>query len=262
MRSRGRRAPHVARVAMLLIVLASPVAHAQPSATSRNEPAAAPTALEIQRAVDALEADANLSGQRTIKSLRWKAPSTPAPVSSPGWLTWFRGLTRWLDQSARYVVWVTVAIAAVLLGMYLTRVLGGRIVTPRTDAFVAPTHVGDLDIHPDTLPADIGAAARTLWDRGRQRAALALLYRGMLSRLAHEHRVPIRDSTTEGDCLRLAAAHLRGPRREYVTRLVQVWQRAVYGYHVTEGPTVYRLCDEFTVTLDRPPTPDASGGSS
>ena len=58
------------------------------------------------------------------------------------------------------------------------------------------------------FPPDIGAAARALWDRGEHRAALALLYRGMLSRLAHVHRVPIRDSSTEGDCLALAASHL------------------------------------------------------
>ena len=73
------------------------------------------------------------------------------------------------------------------------------------DAFVAPTHVRDLDIRPESLPDDIGAAARALWDRGEHRAALALLYRGLLSRLAHVHRLPIRDSSTEGDCLALAA---------------------------------------------------------
>ena len=44
--------------------------------------------------------------------------------------------------------------------------------------FVAPSHVRDLDIRPESLPDDVGAAALALWQRGEQRAALALLYRG------------------------------------------------------------------------------------
>ena len=56
---------------------------------------------------------------------------------------------------------------------------------------------------PRSLPADIGAAARALWDRGERRAALALLYRGLLSRLVHVHRLPIRDSRPKATALRL-----------------------------------------------------------
>src|SRR6185295_7845985 len=95
--------------------------------------------------------------------------------------------------------------------------------------FNPPTHVRDLDIRPETLPPDIGAAARALWDAGDRRAALALLYRGLLSRLIHVHRLPIRDSSTEGDCLELAARHLTDTRRQYAAALIRAWQRFVYG---------------------------------
>ena len=108
----------------------------------------------------------------------------------------------------------------------------------------------DLDIRPESLPEDIGTAARVLWDRGEHRAALALLYRGMLSRLAHVHRIPIRDSSTEGDCLALAASHLTGDDVEYASRLVLVWQRFVYGGQDTQAATVYVLCDDFASALD------------
>ena len=83
------------------------------------------------------------------------------------------------------------------------------------------------------------------------RAALALLYRGLLSRLAHVHRVPIRDSSTEGDCLALAAARLPPPTHEYAARLVHVWQRSVYGHEPAADSVVHRLCGEFGPTLDR-----------
>jgi hypothetical protein len=66
------------------------------------------------------------------------------------------------------------------------------------------------------------------------------------------HDVPIRASSTEGDCLALASRHLAPGRQAYVTQLVRVWQRAVYGHHDVESGTVHRLCDGFAVALDSP----------
>jgi hypothetical protein len=116
--------------------------------------------------------------------------------------------------------------------------------------FSAPTHVRDLDIRPETLPPDIGAAARKLWDGGDHRASLALLYRGMLSRLAHVHGVPIRDSSTEGDCLALAVNRLPADKCVYLSRLVRAWQRLGYGREPVQASTAFALCEEFGSVLD------------
>jgi hypothetical protein len=97
-----------------------------------------------------------------------------------------------------------------------------------------------------------------LWERGERRAALALLYRGMLSRLAHVHGVPIRESSTEGDCLALAAARLPQDRSEYLARLVRIWQRFGYGRQDVEATAVYSLCDEFADALRPAPAGDAA----
>ena len=151
------------------------------------------------------------------------------------------------------MMWAAVAILAGWLAIYIIRLVRGR--TRRdasADTFVAPTHVRDLDIRPEALPPNIGAAARALWDRGDHRAALALLYRGLLSRLVHRHRVPIMDSSTEGDCLVLAANHLtEASRRDYVSRLIRIWQRAVYGSQDPAPDAFYELCDAFAESLDR-----------
>ena len=166
-----------------------------------------------------------------MKTLRWRDRRQPARAERIGWLAWIAGLFAWLGQSGRYLVWVRAAILAVLAARYvLETATRARLARAEDEPLAAPTHVRDLDIRPASLPADIGAAARALWDGGQQRAALALLYRGLLSRLAHVHSVPIRDSTTEGDCLVLAAAHLATPRHDYVSRLVRLWQHAVYGH--------------------------------
>jgi hypothetical protein len=230
------------------------------AAAVQQEPAQSKAAnfgqAEITRALDVVRADPNLSSERTIKTLRWKRGKIQPP-HVPGWLAWMVGLFRWLDQSARVLVWgAVVALAALLVG-YIVRTVGSRGLPSRGEVFAAPTHVRDLDIRPESLPDDIGFAARVLWDRGEHRPALALLYRGMLSRLAHVHRVPIRDSSTEGDCLAMAANHLTHGGREYASDLVRVWQRFVYAGQATPPATVYVLCDDFASALDAAPPLDS-----
>jgi hypothetical protein len=224
------------------------------------------TRADVQRAIDRVKADPNLATEQTIKTLRWKESpqEKQKPPEPPGWFKWIADFFRWLDQSARVLVWVTVIGLVGLLLVYLVRTLGARDADADDASFVAPTHVRDLDIRPETLPPDIGAAARALWDRGDHRAAMALLYRGMLSRLAHVHRIPIRDSSTEGDCLALAASHLAATRHEYATRLVRVWQKFVYGGEEIKDGTVYGLCDGFAAALDTAAAldPAAAGGAA
>jgi hypothetical protein len=223
------------------------IAVAAATAVTAQEPEARPplpTDAEIVSAVQAVKGDPNLATERTVKMLRWKNGSQP-PATRPAWLAWVAGLVRWFEESARALVWVVVAILIAVLGAFIVRVLQSRGAPTPDVGVMAPTHVRNLDIRPETLPADIGAAARQLWDRGDHRAALALLYRGLLSRLAHAHQVPIRDSTTEGDCLILAARHLPPRPRDYAARLIPVWQQAVYGHAAAPTPLVHALCDDF-----------------
>jgi hypothetical protein len=183
-------------------------------ASARRTPqSAAPSQAEINRALEAVKADPNLAAEQTIKTLRWNEGPARKRRPVPAWMTWIGGLFGWLEQSARVLIWLVAAGLVGLLIVYLLRIARAARAAADDAAFVAPTHVRDLDIRPETLPDDIGHAARALWDRGEHRAALALLYRGLLSRLAHVHRLPIRDSTTEGDCLALAATHLANRRR-------------------------------------------------
>jgi len=240
---------HVAAiVAALLIVVAVPAYAGQQLPVVPSE---APTRDEIAKAVETVKADPNLATERTIKTLRWKGTRPAGPVKFPGWLAWIGSLVAWIAESTRVVIWLGALFLAGMVVVYLSRIARARLAEATSDdGFVAPTHVRDLDIRPESLPDDIGAAARQLWERGEQRAALALLYRGMLSRLAHVHRVPIRDSSTEGDCVALASAQIPD-RSEYVRRLVRVWQRLGYGHEDVDGEVVHGLCDEFDGALSR-----------
>jgi hypothetical protein len=218
----------------------------------------APSREQIERAVETVKADPDLAGFETERRLVWdEVRESRKPTDMPQWLSWIRDLFSWIAQKSTMLFWLLIAALAAIIAFFLWRLFSSRVSKSRGQGFVAPTHVQDLDIRPESLPADIGAAARALWDRGERRTALALLYRGLLSRLAHTYRVPIRDSSTEGDCLTLAARVLDTRRVEYATKLVRTWQRAIYGGLDIDGPVIHEICAGFDAHLDRPSNTEA-----
>jgi uncharacterized protein DUF4129 len=231
-------------LALLLIAVpiqAAPVGHAS----------TAPTRAEIKKALETVEADPNLAPEKSVRSLKWVNRSDPEqPKETQGSFQWLLDLMGWFAQSARVLVWVTVALLAGLLAVFVLRLIKERSPSMGPARKIIPTHVQDLDIRPESLPDNIGSAAREIWDRGDHRAALSLLYRGLLSRLVHVHNIPIRDSSTEGDTLELTATRMREEKRDYVTRLIRVWQHAVYGGQAPDSAALHVLCDEFAPALD------------
>jgi len=52
------------------------------------------------------------------------------------------------------------------------------------------------------------------------------------------------------DTLELTATRMREDKRDYITRLIRVWQRAVYGGQAPDSGALHGLCDEFAPALD------------
>jgi hypothetical protein len=242
-RSRSRRLPIVA---VLLLTAFTCGAQESPTGTFTRE--------QVDKAIVELKKDPNLASERTIRTLRWvdNDKDEEKKKRELKGLDWLRGLFAWITQGGRFFFWGVLAVLAGLLLVYLWRLARTWSGPDKSGRIDAPSFVRDLDIRPESLPADIGAAARQLWDSGEHRPALALLYRGLLSRLVHVHLVPIKDSTTEGDCLALANRHLKDEERKtYVASLVRLWQRAVYGGESVATESVHALCDGFARALDQ-----------
>jgi hypothetical protein len=215
------------------------------------------TQAEITRAIETVKADPDLVTERMQRQLVWDdEPDKPKPAKAHWWQS-IADLFGWLAGISQMLMWLVIAALVAILVLVLVRLLASARPMPRTRNTLAPTHVRDMDIRPESLPADIGAAARKLWETGEHRAALALLYRGMLSRLAHSYAVPIRDSSTEGDCLALASRVLDTRRLDYIARLIRTWQLAIYAGRSIEDNVVYELCDGFDGHLPdvQPSTP-------
>jgi hypothetical protein len=238
----------------LFAALAPLTSAAQPAAPLEDR--ATPARSEVRAALEMVKSDPNLAPARTVNMLRWAEPEQV--TDEPWWwqwanavVRWFRGFFGWIAESGRYVIWVAGALLGGLLLVYVVRLVRGRGLPRVPKPFAAPSHVRDLDIRPASLPDDVGSAARTLWQRGDRRAALALLYRGSLSRLVHVHGVPIRASATEGECLALARPRLAESSARYVARLVETWAAAVYGGLSPAEAVFEALCSEFRSALDR-----------
>ena len=216
-------------------------------AASSASPAEGPLSHdEIREAVAKVAGDSNLAGRQKSRELRWRQSQAP-PATTRSWAGGFFGF---LAQSMSVLFWVAGAAAAVSAAIGLIRWL--RALPPAVERSPAARarSVGGLDIDPDSLPADIGAAALALLEAQRMREALSLLYRGALSRAVHRYGVVIGESYTESEALRAVNANLDPGRAAYVADLVGVRQRTVYAGETAARETLERLCHGFAPSLD------------
>jgi hypothetical protein len=209
----------------------------------------------VRQALSTLRHDPNLSRGEKTRELTWVRRSSGAEGPTFELPHWLLQALKALGAGGRVLLWIAAGLAAAVLIVYLLRLARQHAADGRLAAL--PTHVLELDIRPESLPADVGAAALALWERGEQRAALALLYRGLLSRLVHVHSTPIRASSTEDDCAQAAALRLAGAPLAYVREVIGVWQAAVYG-GTAPAPARFRgLCAGLDAALP-PAAPDGT----
>lgn len=224
-----------------------------PAAQAVETPAPpALSASAVRAAAERVKADPLLPGTEKEKVLRFKGWDKPTPAKDGAPDLWWQHLLGSITGGLRVAMWLVVTALLVLVLLRLRDWLKQRESGGALRA-VPPTHVGTLDIRPQSLPEDLGAAARALAERGDVRAAMSLLYRGALSRLVHGHGVPIRAASTEQDCLALAAPRLQAESREFLVLLVRSWQTVAYARRLPEDDDVQRLCAEFEQRLGAAP---------
>lgn len=226
---------------------ATSVASASASAPASAPPAGTLTREQVDLEAQALRSLPGLTGVRKDRSLRLKLDPTepPKPQDTPEWVRWLQDFAEWFNDVGRWLVWGLLALAVALLALRLRRYLKGGAGRSGSERLNLPTQVRGLDISPESLPDDIGAAAWALWQGGQLLEALSLLYRGALSMLVHRHQVPIRSSSTEGDCLDLATPRLAAPALRYLQALVGTWRQAVYAARWPAEAEVQGLCQGF-----------------
>jgi len=100
-----------------------------------------------------------------------------------------------------------------------------------------------MEITSESLPKDIPSAAWALWAAGRRHEALALLYRGTISKVVDVAQVEIQESDTEGDCLRRVVEAGDTAHPNYFRGLTSAWMRVAYAAQEPPEVEVRALCD-------------------
>lgn len=180
----------------------------------------------------------------------WKRPDTHFDwlPSAPEWLKHlFAGLGEMIvalfgliGSLGRIVAWCLIAAAAIGLIYLISRYRLKRMAPKRKPL----AELAGFDIRPQSLPTDIPGTALNLLHQGDPRAALSLLFRGSLSRLAHDDQVPFGRGDTEGDCLE--RVHQNVPARAgFFARLLGCWLKLAYAHQTVPAPEIEKLCQDW-----------------
>jgi hypothetical protein len=105
-----------------------------------------------------------------------------------------------------------------------------------------PKQLFGLDVHQETLPADVAATAEILWQTN-PREALGLLYRALLSRLLHDFNLPLKDADTEGQVLTRIGQLQQPALLAFSQNLTRHWQNLAYGHRLPPAALQQELCD-------------------
>ncbi|WP_395682684.1 DUF4129 domain-containing protein [Dokdonella sp.] len=169
----------------------------------------------------------------------WKRrnPDVEGPATQnqfPAWMRAFGGAIGWI---ARYGLWILVAVVLALLLANHRRWLPW--IGDRMAALRSLEEIRAVDPAPaEALPTDVPAAVRALLQQRRTRAALALLYRASVERLADALGTPLPPGATESQCLRHARSLGDARHADLFARVVRGWQAAAYAQ---QAPSVQEV---------------------
>jgi hypothetical protein len=149
---------------------------------------------------------------------------------------------------AELLLWALVLLGVILLilkyGSWLERF--PQLLPGRRRREYRPQTLFGMEVTRESLPKDVESAALALWQNGEQRQALALLYRASLANLLLLG-VPLREGSTEQECLRLAERlqqELGIPQTSlsYFSNLTRAWRRLAYGHQAPTEAEASALC--------------------
>jgi len=108
-----------------------------------------------------------------------------------------------------------------------------------------PTTLFGLDIQKDTVSDDVVAEAKTFWQAGDRRQAVATLLRSSLITLLHEYKCRFFSSDTEAECCERIDQQVNQAISLFMRSLVLVWQRIAYAHIEPSEAEFEQLCGQW-----------------
>jgi hypothetical protein len=178
------------------------------------------------------------------------SPTTPSPTTPSAPLPPNAGMD--LEALGRVLFWGIIAALVGLLGylLYANRAWFKRQKQVSSDAEAslftpAPLTVLGMEVTREKLPPNLLESARIKWQQGDTHGALRLLYAGSLCWMIDTRQMPVRESDTEGDCLRHMANEADPNVRQYFENLTRNWISSAYGKRNPEECQMAPLLDAW-----------------
>jgi hypothetical protein len=190
--------------------------------------------------------------ERTVLQYLGDRKEPQRPNANLG-INWFETIGIGLSDLLRALAWVLLGIAVAFLLYLVARRLDlwGLWSRGSRSEYRPPDSVFGLEVRPETLPEDIGAAALGLARAGQLLGALSLLYRGVLATLLHRDGLELAGGDTEEDCLQKSASRIALPAHAYFARLLLAWQRLAYARRTVPMDEVEQLCADWAAHFQR-----------
>jgi hypothetical protein len=263
-RRMAKNAQTASKVALFLVaallsfqVITAPSARAdEPPARWEHSPNAAPdTAEEIL-------AQPPFSEKEVIEEWRLKPQfqpdNNPNQSSQSDFSELFPGLQSLVNVIAKIsLVIIAIAIIA-LIAFAIIRVRSGQdlrfwrrkgAVKPLEELpeFLAGVH------EEITQEERVVVRAQALWQEGKARAAMSLLYRGGLLKLITSGQVQVKKYHTEQECQQQIKEQIGGPLAHYFENLTHHWIYTAYAHQNPQAMTFQDLCQGWESHLERNP---------
>jgi len=113
-----------------------------------------------------------------------------------------------------------------------------------------PQSLMGMDIREENLPGDVASEALSLSRRGRERAAISLLYRASLTHLTIRGSVRFRSGDTERDCLRAVIGKVDGDCEDFFRTLTHHREASAYAHRTPGSDAIASLCSAWPRHFD------------
>ncbi len=206
---------------------------------------------EARAAIEEILAGEAFHQRETIRLprwlLEWQLERQDEERDTPAWLERFAQLVDEILGGGLEILIVSVALGlAVWLAL---RIAGQRGLAeasrPRRSPRARPTELFGLEVTEESLPDDLSRVALAKAEAGDRRGALALLYRGALSRLALVYGAALSKGVTERECLEAARPLLPAPGTRYFEGLTRTWLFCAYGHRIPANERLESLCRDW-----------------
>jgi len=182
--------------------------------------------------------DPRFGGERKVR--RWTFKHLPEAADKPPPASPFTALGGAFAMVFKLLLWALLA-AAVIGLLWVAWRQRGRWSMRAGEASLEAAPAVVRAVVDEPLPDDLAGSVRALWQAGRRREALALLYRGGVAQTASLLQLPPSIDATEADWLRHAHAIDDPARARRIIAIVRTWQYAAYAGRYPDDAAIDEL---------------------